>query len=472
MNALDRANNPEFSEAKISVLAIDDEAAFLEFVGEAVSRDDIHFLSTTDPLEGLRMVSQWRPSVVLLDINMPKVAGLDLLERLLAINPNADIAMLTADHNTESAVQAIQKGACDYLVKPIAAQRLRERVGWLVKEARQSQYRGHLEGGRPSTSFEGMVGQSSAMQEVFLAIRRIAPYFRTALIGGETGTGKELVARALHRLSPVSKGPFIVCNCAAITESLIESELFGYVRGAFTGANQDRIGLVEAANGGVLFLDEIGEMSQAMQAKLLRVFQNKEVRQVGSTVARHVDVRVVASTHRDIRRMVSREQFREDLYYRLSMIELKLPRLAERKEDLPLLERHLLSRYANEFNKATPVLTRRAQTALSRYAWPGNIRELENILGRACMMAAESIDIRDLPDSIKAIAPADGDSDDLIISLAGMERKHILRVLKSVGGNKARAVEILQISRSTLYRILQDCNEMTEESPENGSLVC
>lgn len=473
MSAPDRANNPEFSESKVGVLAIDDEADFLEFVGEVISCDDVHFLSTTDPLEGLRMVNQWRPPVVLLDLNMPKLGGLDLLERILAINPNTDIVMLTADHNTESAVQAIQKGACDYLVKPIAAQRLRERVGWLVKEARQSQYRGHLEGDfYPSIPFEGMVGQSSIMREVFFTIRRIAPYFRTALIGGETGTGKELVARALHRLSPVSKGPFIVCNCAAITESLMESELFGYVRGAFTGANQDRIGLVEAANGGVLFLDEIGEMSQAMQAKLLRVFQNKEVRQVGSTVARHVDVRVVASTHRDLRRMVSQEQFREDLYYRLSMIEIKLPRLAERKEDLPLLEQHLLSRYANEFNKATPVLTRRAQTALSRYSWPGNIRELENILGRACMMTAESIDIRDLPDSIKAIAPADAGGDDLLASLEGVERKHILRVLKSVGGNKARAVEILQISRSTLYRILQGCNDVTEGTPENGSLVC
>jgi len=206
-----------------------------------------------------------------------------------------------------------------------------------------------------STEFEGMVGQSPMMQDVFATIRRIAPHFRTVLISGETGTGKELAARALHRKSPAAKGSFVACNCAAVAETLLESELFGYVRGAFTGASQDRIGLVEAANGGVLFLDEIGEMSQAMQAKLLRVFQNHEVRRVGSSVSRQVDVRMVASTHRDLRRMVSQGQFREDLYYRISMVELKLPRLVDRKEDLLVLQQQILQRYARELtNRSQP----------------------------------------------------------------------------------------------------------------------
>jgi transcriptional regulator with PAS, ATPase and Fis domain len=305
-----------------------------------------------------------------------------------------------------------------------------------------------------------MAGQSPIMQEVFVAIRRIAPHFRTVLIGGATGTGKELVARALHRLSPAASKPLVVCNCAAITETLLESELFGSVRGAFTGASQDRIGLIEAAHGGVLFLDEIGEMSQAMQAKLLRVFQNQEVRPVGATASRKVDVRVIASTHRDLRKMVSQGQFREDLYYRLSMIEIKLPPLAERKEDLHLLEQDILRRCATELKKPVAALTRRAQTVLSRHSWPGNIRELENVLGRACMMTAtNTIDIRDLPDSVKTVVAGGSNGEDVLAPLADVQKRHIERVLLSVDGNKARAAEILQISRSSLYRILQESSD-------------
>lgn len=469
MTDADWSINDETLDSKVNVLAIDDDEAFLGFLEAVIRSEHVHFLSTTDPEEGLRITQRLRPPVVLLDLNMPKLGGMAVLERILEINPNTDVAMLTADYNTESAVEAIQKGACDYLVKPITAERLRERVGGFVKEARRSQYCEWLEQDScESTQFEGMVGQSPMMQEVFVIIRRIAPHFRTALIAGETGTGKELAARALHRLSPVAKGPFVVCNCAAIAESLLESELFGYVRGAFTGASQDRLGLVEAANGGILFLDEIGEMSPAMQAKLLRVFQNKEVRQVGSTSSRRVDVRVVASTHRDLRKMVSQGLFREDLYYRLSMIEIKLPRLAERREDLALLQQHLLRRFATEYDKPVPTLTHRAQTVLSKHSWPGNIRELENVLGRACMMTQETIDVRDLPESVKPAAASEEIGEELMTPLAEVERRHILRVLKSVHGNKARAVEILQISRSSLYRALQEHNDTSEQFP----LVC
>ena len=398
----------ESRESKVTVLAIDDETDFLEFVGEAISSESVDFVSTTNPEEALAIVHKRHPPVILLDLNMPTAPGMDVLERILGIDPNIDVVMLTADYSTESAVRAIQQGACDYLVKPIGVERLRERVGLLLEEARRREHRHRLEEDvYQSLQFEGMVGQSPIMQEVFVAIRRIAPHFRTVLIGGATGTGKELVARALHRLSPVASKPLVVCNCAAITETLLESELFGSVRGAFTGASQDRIGLIEAAHGGVLFLDEIGEMSQAMQAKLLRVFQNQEVRQVGATASRKVDVRVIASTHRDLRKMVSQGQFREDLYYRLSMIEIKLPSLAERKEDLHLLEQDILRGCATELKKPVAALTRRAQTVLSRHSWPGNIRELENVLGRACMMATtNTIDVRDLPDSVKIIVAA------------------------------------------------------------------
>ncbi|MGA3317927.1 MAG: sigma-54 dependent transcriptional regulator [Candidatus Korobacteraceae bacterium] len=468
MSELEQVKKTESRESKVTVLAIDDEADFLEFVGEAISSENVDFLSTTHPEEALTIVQKRHPPVILLDLTMPKASGMEVLERILGIDPNADVVMLTADYSTESAVRAIQQGACDYLLKPITVEHLRERIRLLLQEVRRREHRTRLEEDvYHALQFEGMVGQSPIMQEIFVAIRRIAPHFRTVLIGGATGTGKELVARVLHRLSPVATRPFVVCNCAAITETLLESELFGSVRGAYTGANQDRIGLIEAAHGGVLFLDEIGEMSQAMQAKLLRVFQNQEVRQVGAPTSRKVDVRVVASTHRDLRKMVSQGQFREDLYYRLSMIEIKLPPLADRKEDLRLLEQDILRRYATELKKPVATLTRRAQTVLSRHSWPGNIRELENVLGRGCMMTATStIDVRDLPDSVKSVVADVSNGGDVLVPLADMQRRHIERVLQSVDGNKARAAEILQISRSSLYRILQQSSD-----PSGNALV-
>jgi len=473
MNDSERPNKAEFSDSKVTVLAIDDEAEFLEFLGEVISSDEVNFLSTTDPQEAFRMIHVWHPAVILLDLNMPKLSGMEVLNRILEIDPNVDVAMLTADYNPESAVQAIQKGACDYLVKPIPAERVRERVGRLIEEARRSNHCARLqEDLYRSTQFEGMVGQGPMMQDVFATIRRIAPHFRTVLISGETGTGKELAARALYRLSPAAKGSFVVCNCAAITETLLESELFGYVRGAFTGASQDRIGLVETANGGVLFLDEIGEMSQAMQAKLLRVFQNREVRPVGSSVSRQVDVRTVASTHRDLRKMVSQGLFREDLYYRLSMVEITLPRLADRKEDLLVLQQHILERFKREFNKPLATITRRAQAVLSQHSWHGNVRELENVLGRACMMAGERIDVRDLPAYIKTTVRGESNGCEVLAPLADVNKRHVLAVLQSVDGNKVRAAEILQISRSSLYRILRESSESPGYVPMNTTLVC
>src|SRR5207249_3639585 len=240
--------------------------------------------------------------------------------------------------------------------------------------------------------FAAMVGHSPAMLEVFHRIRRVAPHFRSVLVTGETGVGKELAAQALHRLSPVASGPFVTCNCSAVVETLAESELFGHVKGAFTGAVQDRIGVFEAANRGTVLLDEVGELSLSAQAKLLRVLQNQEIQRVGSPAVRRVDVRVMAATHRDLRSMVSAQRFREDLFYRLSMVSIKLPSLSQRKEDLPLLERYFLEKFAEQYSKPVRGLTRRAQAVLARHSWPGNVRELENVLGGACMMAeGESI---------------------------------------------------------------------------------
>jgi two-component system, NtrC family, response regulator HydG len=290
---------------------------------------------------------------------------------------------------------------------------------------------------------------------VFAKIRRVAPHFRTVLISGATGTGKELVARALHNLSPVPANPFVVRNCSAIVDSLMESELFGHVKGAFTGASQDKLGVFEYANHGTVFLDEIGELPLTAQSKLLRVLQNHEIQRVGAPAPRTVDVRVIAATNRNLRSMVKEGTFREDLYYRLAMVEIKLPGLAERREDLPLLERYFLEKFSAEYNKPVSGVTRRAQTRLAMYSWPGNVRELENVIGNACMMVdGIVIDVRDLPESIRGQSSELPAEDETMISLDELQKRHMIRVLERVGGNKSQAAEILGVSRATIYQLL------------------
>ena len=448
----------------IGLLAVDDEVEFLELVTDALAQEGLEILTTTDAQEGLQIVVRKHPQIVLLDLRMPKMGGMEALEQILEINPTTDVIMITSDYSTESAVEAIQKGASDYLNKPVSIEALRQKVGKLVAEVRLRQRASQLVGELVDTiQFEGMVSQSPLMQEVFERIRRIAPHFRTVLVTGATGTGKELVARALHRLSPAADGPFAVCNCSALAETLLESELFGYVKGAFTGALQDKVGLFEYAHGGTVFLDEIGEMPLIMQAKLLRVLQNQEIQRVGSPAIRKVDVRVIAATHRDLSQMLAEKQFREDLYYRLSMVQVKLPRLAERKEDLPLLERYFLEHFAREYRKPISGLTRRAQVCLSRHAWPGNIRELENAVGHACMMAeGNEIDLSDLPESLHPQAVHTVSDDDDLTSLDEVQRRHVCHVLERVNGNKGKAAEVLGISRTTLYRLLAESEGQTD----------
>jgi transcriptional regulator with PAS, ATPase and Fis domain len=293
------------------------------------------------------------------------------------------------------------------------------------------------------------------MLEVFEQIRRIASHFRTVLLCGETGTGKELAARALHDLSPASVGPFVACNCSAVVETLFESELFGYAKGAFTGARQDKLGILEYAHGGTLLLDEVGDIPLGLQSKLLRILQHQEFQRVGSPAPRKVDVRVVAATNRDLRAMAAAGEFRLDLYYRLSVVEIRLPRLASRKEDLALLERHFLNRFSGEFQKPIRSLTSRAQALLAAYSWPGNVRELENALGHACMMSSgDVIDVQDLPARLLEQEAASERQSEQILPLNEFERSYVRRVLVSFDGNKARTAEALGISRSKLYSLL------------------
>lgn len=303
---------------------------------------------------------------------------------------------------------------------------------------------------------EGIVGRCPKMLEVISKIRRIAPHFQTALLTGATGTGKESAAKALHQLSPHASGPFVVCNCAEIPENLFESELFGHVRGAFTGAIHDKQGFAEAASGGTLFLDEITEVPLGTQAKLLRLLDNREIQRVGASRPKYIDVRIVSATNRDPRGLVAEGKLREDLFYRLSMIEVKLPRLVDRREDLPLLQRHFLDRFSRSNGRPTLNLTRRVQALIASYRWPGNIRELENVIEYGCMMSErDMIDIRDLPDYMHASIVPEHHEDEVRLSMQAMELRHLQRVLEDVGGDRERALQVLQISRTTLYRLLK-----------------
>jgi DNA-binding NtrC family response regulator len=461
------------------LLVIDDDPLGLEFIQDVLANSGVEILTATDPNVGLELFKQHRPQVVLLDLVIPGIQGLELLEKILAVDPGVDVILMSAHHSTESAVEAIQKGAADYFNKPIEVGKLRLRIAQLLSDAANRQKTFQLEHELlDACQFEGIVGRSPLMLEVFAKIRRVSPHFRTVLVNGPTGTGKELVAAALHRLSPVALGPFAVCNCSAIADTLVESELFGYVRGAFTGAAQDKVGLFEYANRGAVFLDEIGELPLAAQGKLLRVLQNQEVQRVGSPATRKVDVRVIAATNRNLRAMVSEGKFREDLYYRLTMVSITLPRLADRREDLPLLQRHFLEKFAAEFRKPLKGITRRAQARMGTYSWPGNVRELENVIGQACMLVdSPVIDIGDLADPLRGLPSDAAAQDDSLLSLRELQMRHVHRVLALAGGNKLQAAKILGISRATIYQLLTQSKPeavrgLSQIASEKDSAIC
>jgi DNA-binding NtrC family response regulator len=443
-------------ESAVTLVAIDDDPASLELISDALEHAHLSIFTATDAQGGLALIREKRPEIVLLDLLMPGVSGMEVLEKILAFSPESEVILVTGHYSTESAVEAIRKGASDYITKPLSVPQLRQRIETLIASAQRRRAAARLDSELLRASeFEGIVGRSAEMLDVFSRIRRVAPHFKSVLITGETGTGKELVARALHRMSSAVSGPFAVCNASAVVETLFESELFGHKRGAFTGATQDKMGLFEYATGGSIFLDEIGDMPLSTQTKLLRVLQTHEVQRVGALESRKVDVRVIAATNRPLRAMIAEKQFREDLYYRLSMVEIKLPTLAQRKEDLALLVQHFIHRFSTQYRKSVRGVTSRALMILSRHPWPGNVRELENVIGNACMMTVdETIDVPDLPDYLTAQSDEARYEDAIDIPLNEVERRHAARVLASVGGNKVRAAKILGIDRGTLARLV------------------
>ncbi len=446
------------------LVIVDDDTAHLRMLQDTLACDSLEIFASANSEEGLELVRSKRPHIVLLDLFLPGCNGMEILGKLVDLDAGIDVIIMTGHYGAESAVEAIQKGATDYMTKPLSIAKLRNRISHLIAELQTHQRSYELDLALiKAFEFEGMVGRSPLMLELIRKIQRIAPHYRTVLITGDTGTGKELVARALHSLSTVAAGPFVACNSSAIVESLFETELFGYVKGAFTGAVQDKAGIFEYANGGTVMLDEIGDLPLPIQAKILRVLQNEEIQRVGSPEVRKVSVRIVTATHRDLRKMVKEHAFREDLYYRLSMVELYVPPLSERKEDLPLLQRHFIRMFSTRYDKPIRGITRRAQVVLSRYSWPGNIRELENIIGHACMMTeGDTIDVRDLPERLRKAV--ESPQKQRIMTLDQKQRQYARNVVEQVG-NKVQAASLLGIGRSTLYRML----EVKDEGDEANS---
>ena len=437
--------------AEVSIVVIDDNLGSLELLSEALTRPNVAVHTASKPEEGLRLVEKHHPRLVVTDLVMPGMTGLEVLRQVVRLDSSIDVIMMTAHYTTETAVNAIRNGAADYLQKPVKIAVLRERVAILL-EAANRRKKAHSS---PQTlsqdlQFEGLQAKSNIMWDLFAMIQRIAPHFRSVLIHGPTGAGKDLVATALHRRSHV-QGKFVVLNCSAVVETLFESELFGHVRGSFTGADRDKTGLFELANGGTLFLDEIGDMPLPTQAKLLRAIQNQEILPVGSLTSRKVNVRIVAATHRDLRAAIANGRFREDLYYRLSMVELTVPPLRDRSEDIQLLAHHFVDKFSREFSKQIDGLTVRASLVLERYDWPGNVRELEHVIGRACMLTdSKTIDVEDLPDGLVHRNPSNRSEEEPGSALKEQELRLLKDALRASNGNQSEAARRLGIGRDAL----------------------
>jgi len=457
------------------VLIVDDEAGSREALAELMQRWGYDVQTASDGTEALRRAIEGHPDVILTDLVMPNMDGLWLLRALRAEMPDCPVVLLTARGTIQTAVEAIKEGAYDFIEKPLEVPRLRivlERALEKKETMREVQLlRRRIAALAPGTD---MIGVSPAMQRVADLVKKVAPSSASVVITGQSGTGKEVVARAIHVLSPRKDKPFVALNCSAIPAPLIESELFGYERGAFTGAEQRRLGNFELAHDGTLFLDEIGELPIEVQAKFLRVLEERKFRRLGGRGEVGVDVRVLCATNRDLKEESSRGRFREDLYFRLGVFTIRLPALKERREDIPVLVHRFIEKYNAETGKRVQGVTPAALEVLAGYAWPGNIRELRNTVERAMILAeGDVIGVELLPPGMQRAGPEAATlSVPLGIPLEKVEREVILASLRRNGGNKARTAEALGISEKTLYNKLNRyAAEARERAEEGGEAV-
>jgi DNA-binding NtrC family response regulator len=434
------------------ILVVDDEPAQRELVAGFLRKHGFDVVEAGGGREAVARFKQEAFDLVLTDQRMPDLSGLELLEAVRSTSPETAVVIVTAYGNIETAVSAVKAGAADYLTKPLNLDDLLHRVHRVRERQRLvAENRELREALAERHRVDGIIGDSGRMQEVLSLVRRVAPSDATVLIRGESGTGKELIARALHYASPRAAGPLVKVNCAALAESLLEAELFGHEKGAFTGAVASRKGRFELADGGSIFLDEIGDLPPHLQVKLLRVLQEREFERVGSSRPIKVDVRLLAATHRNLEALVREGRFREDLYYRINVVTIALPPLRERREDLPPLIEHFVRAIAGKNGKTVRGLTREAREALLRYDYPGNIRELENLLERAVVLTRDDvIGVEDLPLALEALAPASGEDAGLIAAVEGLERRMIREALAKADGTQTRAAELLGISERVL----------------------
>ena len=443
------------------VLVADDDPTICGLCREVAESLHLRVLLASSTEEALEKIDQQRVDLVLADLRMPQAGGMTLLERLKVAQPQVEVILMTGYGSVETAVQAIKLGAYDYLAKPFHVDDLRTKLQHALRELELTQENLILrEQARGQPGFGGLVGTSPKMQRVYKLILKVSQSRHPVLILGESGTGKELVARSIHFLGPQRDKPFVPVDCAGLVPTLIESELFGYVKGAFTGALRSKQGLMEIAHGGTLFLDEIAELPPDLQAKLLRALQEKEIKPVGSTERVPIDMRVVAATNRDLEQAMREERFRKDLYYRLNVVTVKMPPLREHKSDIPLLVNYFLERFSDS---ARPIqgVSEEAMARLMSYDWPGNVRELENVIERAVALGAGAIiHTVDLPSNLQTPAasfaaqppaPREG-----IVPLRELEKRAILQALEELGGDRLLAARLLGIGKTTLYRKLKE----------------
>ena len=434
---------------KIKILVVDDELSIRESLCGWLIQDGFEVETAADGVAALSMIQGTHYDIMLIDVKMPEMDGLTLLKQLKEIEPEIAVVMMTAHGAIQDAVDAMRLGAYDYLLKPFDLEELSLTIDKLVRLQTLAMENLILKDRMATmTRFENLVGQSPPMLRLFEAIVDVAQSDATVLITGETGTGKELVARAIHAQSPRCYGPFIAINCGAFTEHLLESELFGHEKGAFTDAKFTKKGRLEMADAGTLFLDEIGDISMKMQIDLLRVLETHEFTRVGGTATLKSDFRVIAATHRDLQEAIAQKTFRQDLFYRLNVVNLQVPPLRERQEDISPLAHHFLRRFATETNKKIDSIHPAALEAMRAYSWPGNVRELENAIERAVVVEkGRQIKLADLP----FVSPRAEEAEIGTLSLEEIERQHIARILAAEGGNISNSARVLGINRTTLY---------------------